>query len=265
MKAKSIKGKSTEEIQSGLQACLADSFKPSLAIVFLSMSQDREAISGMLDKHGIAVFGATTNGEFIDEDFGKESIAVLLLDVDPSFFTTLFAEYPEKNYREVVSNLAKKAQQLFPNPTFLLAGSHMETDAEQLLYGFEDVIGKDVNVFGGMAGDDYRFEEQFVFTNHTASNRGMIVLALNEDKVEINGRATCGWKAVGTEKTVTKSEGNQVFTIDDIPVLDLTAKYGGIDFLSPDNKDLAMWRLAQIFPYNCNGTKGIRSCGRDSW
>ncbi len=123
----------------------------------------------------------------------------------------------------------------------------METDAEQLLYGFQDVIGKQVNIFGGMAGDDYRFTEQFVFTNKQSSNRGMVVLVLDEDKIEINGRATCGWKAVGTKKTVTKSEGNHVYTVDHIPVLDLTAKYGGIEDLSPDNKDLAM-EIGTNFP-----------------
>ena len=35
MKAKSIKGKSSEEIKSALQQSMADGFKPTLAIVFL--------------------------------------------------------------------------------------------------------------------------------------------------------------------------------------------------------------------------------------
>ena len=70
-----------------------------------------------------------------------------------------------------------------------------------------------------MAGDDYTFSQQYVFTNDKESNRGMVVLAFDEDKIKIKGRATCGWKAVGTEKTVTKSEGNHVFTVDNIPAL----------------------------------------------
>ena len=66
-----------------------------------------------------------------------------------------------------------------------------------------------------------------------------LCLVLDEDKIKIKGMATCGWKAVGTERTVTKSEGNHVFTVDDIPVLDLTAKYGGIENISPDNTKVA--------------------------
>ena len=247
MKAKSIKGNNTEEIRTALDQSMADSFKPTLAIVFLSIKQDRSAIADLLDKQGISVFGVTTNGEFIDEDLEKGTIAILLLDINPSYFTILFSEFPEKNYREVAGEIAQKAKHLISNPAFLIAASHMETDGEQLLFGFEDVIGKQVNVFGGMAGDDYAFQEQYVFTNTKSSNQGMVALVLDEDKILIKGRATCGWKAVGTVRTVTKSEGNHVFTVDDLPVLDLTIKYGGLENVEEGNKQVAM-EIAVNFP-----------------
>jgi len=44
MKAKSIKGKSPEEIQSAIQQSMADGFKPTLAIVFLSIKQGRRSL-----------------------------------------------------------------------------------------------------------------------------------------------------------------------------------------------------------------------------
>ena len=247
MKSKSIKGNSPEEIQASLEINMTDGFKPTLAIVFLSMKQDRDAITAVLDKEGIAVFGATTNGEFIDEDLGKGSIAILLLNINPDYFTLFFTEYHEKNYREVAAEIARKAQELFPHPAFLISASHLETDAEQLLFGFEDQIGKQVNVFGGMAGDDYAFLEQYVFTNKQSSNRGMVVLALDEDKITIKGIATCGWKAVGTERTVTKSEGNHVYSVDDMTVLDLTAKYGGLENIEEGNDQVAL-EIAVNFP-----------------
>lgn len=247
MKAKSIKGINTEEIKIALDQSMVDTFKPTLAIVFLSMKQDRNAIAELLDKQGISVFGVTTNGEFIDEELEKGSIAILLLDIHPSYFTILFSEFPEKNYREVAREIAQTAKQHISNPAYLIAASHMETDGEQLLFGFEDVIGKQVNVFGGMAGDDYAFQEQFVFTNKKSSNNGMIALVLDEDKIIIKGKATCGWRAVGTVRTVTKSEGNHVYTVDDIPVLDLTAKYGGLENMEVGNEQVAM-EIAVNFP-----------------
>lgn len=247
MKAKSIKGNTTEQIKIALNQSMADGFQPTLAVCFISVKQDRTAISDMLTEKNIAIFGATTNGEFIDEDHAKESAAILLLGMNPDHFRVLFAEYPEKNYRKVAAELAAEAKKLFANPAFLISGSHTETDGEQLLFGFEDVIGKQVNVFGGMAGDDYSFSEQFIFTNGKESNRGMVVLAVDEDKIMIRGRATCGWKAVGTERTVTKSEGNHVYTVDDIPVLDLTIKYGGIENVKENDTSIAM-EIAVNFP-----------------
>ena len=110
MKAKSIKGKSPEEIQSALQQSMADGFKPTLAIVFLSVSQDRKAICKLLDDAGIKIFGATTNGEFIDENPEKLSVAILLLDINPAYFSILFSEYPDKNYREVAKSHSKKSK-----------------------------------------------------------------------------------------------------------------------------------------------------------
>ncbi|MDP2304130.1 MAG: FIST N-terminal domain-containing protein [Ignavibacteria bacterium] len=255
MKAKSIKGKSPEEIKNELDESLADGFKPTLAVVFLSVKQDRTAISKLLDSHGIAIFGATTSGEFIDEVTENGTVVMLLLDMKNDHFQIYLDEFPEKNFREIASGLAKKAKEKFPRPTFLISGSHLETDAEQLLFGFEDVVGKAVNVYGGMASDDYTFTEQFVFTNGKESNQGIVVLALDEDKILIKGKATCGWKAVGTEKTVTKSEGNHVYTVDDIPVLDLTVKYGGVENVSPDNTGL-MLEIAANLPLQLQREKG---------
>ena len=235
MKAKTIQGNSPKEIEKALKQCMTDGYKPTLALVFISVKQDRKALCGILDDAGIAIYGATTNGEFTEDGITSGEIAILLLDLNTPYFTILFEEYPEKNYRETARRLAKKALQTFAHPCFLVAGSNLNTEAEELLHGFEDIIGKQVNVNGGMAGDDFAFKEQFVFNNKQSSSNGIVAIVLNEDKITIKGRATCGWNPVGTEKTVTKSVGNHVYTIDDTPALDLTIKYGGHENVTPEN------------------------------
>jgi hypothetical protein len=255
MKAKSITGKSPDEIKAVLQESMADGFKPTLAIVFLSISQDRKAIRTILDNEDIRIYGSTTHGEFTEHGITEKSIAILLLDVHPDHFTILFEEYPEKNYREVTQAVAHQALNKFAHPAFLIAGSNMNTNAEELLHGFEDVIGKQVNVYGGMAGDDYSFSDQFVFTNGKESNWGIVALVLDEDKYIIKGKATCGWKPMGTEKTVTKSEGNIVYTIEGVSPLEMTKKYSGLENLNKENKRIET-EIAAAFPLQLQRDQG---------
>jgi hypothetical protein len=255
MKAKSIKGKSTEEIKAQLEQALADGFQPTLAVAFISKSQNRTAITDILDSKEIAVFGCTTNGEFIDEETEKGSAAILLLDMNKDHFQVYFEEYPEKNFREVSRAIAQKASERFSIPAFLIGTSHSTADGEEILHGIEDIVGTHVNAYGGAAGDDYSFTETFVFTNGRDSGNAMVCIAVDETKVEIKGIATCGWKAVGTEKVVTKSEGNHVYTVDNIPVLDITAKYGGLENVTPENNNLLV-EIAANFPLQLQREKG---------
>ena len=255
MNAKSIKGTSKEEIQAALQESMSDGFCPTLAIVFLSVSQDRMAICEVLDKANIAVFGSTTNGEFIDEETETGSVVILLLDINKDYFKIHTAEFQSKKYKETSTAVARKAIQNFKEVAFLLVTSHAATDGEEVLLGLQEVAGSHVNAFGGAAGDDYAFEETWVFTNGWESNHGMVCMAIDEEKVAVSGIATCGWKAVGTEKTITKSEGNHVFTIDNEPALDITTKYGGLENITPESKDLLM-ELAGNFPLQLQRDKG---------
>jgi hypothetical protein len=66
MKAKTIKGKSAAEIQSALRDSMSDGYRPTLAVVFISIQQDRKAVCEMLSQQGIDVLGATSCGEFIN-------------------------------------------------------------------------------------------------------------------------------------------------------------------------------------------------------
>jgi len=255
MKAKSIKGKSVEEIKKALAESMYDGFQPILAIVFMSVAQDSKAISSILDEAGITIFGSTTNGEFIDEEIETGSVAILLLDIKKEYFRIHSAEFQSGNYRETSKTLAQKARKDFEKVAFILATSNPATDGEEVLLGLQEVAGEQVNAFGGAAGDDYAFEETWVFTNGWESNHGMVCIALDEENVAVSGIATCGWKAMGTEKTVTKSEGNHVFTIDNEPALDITTKYGGLENISPDNKDVLM-ELAANFPLQLQRESG---------
>ena len=229
MKARSIKGKSTDEIQLALQESIADGFKPTLAIVFASVKQDRAAICNLLTNEGINIFGSTTSGEFISAEISEGGIAIMLLDINPAYFRILFFETMDSSAFETSRQLGAEGKKVFSNPAFIIASGWLHTDGEQIIQGIEEGYGSnDVTVFGGMAGDDLALREPVVFTSGKHSVTGLIAIIIDEDKIDIKGIATCGWKPIGITKKITKSKGNVVFTIDDQPALDLVIKYLGL-------------------------------------
>lgn len=229
MQAKSVKGNTTEEIKVALEQSMDEGLKPTLAIVFLSIKQDREGICQLLDEKGIQIFGATTSGEFIDGEIEEGSCVIMLLDINPDNFKIVFSETGELTTFENAVQLGTEGRKAFSNPTFIIVSGWLSQDGEQIIEGITKGYGSDVAIFGGMAGDDLKLEGPVVFTNKNGSDKGLLGLIIDEDKVEINGIATCGWKAIGTTKTITKSTGNIVYTIDDKPALDTIIKYLGVE------------------------------------
>ena len=82
MQARSIKGRSPEEIQSALLQSQLDGFRPTLAIMFISIKQDRKIVCEIMCENGIDIIGATSCGEFIDGYQSQGEIAILLLDIN---------------------------------------------------------------------------------------------------------------------------------------------------------------------------------------
>lgn len=235
MKAKSIKGTSANEIHTALNESLADGFKPTMAIVFISIKQDMEAICELLNNKGVSIFGATTSGEFISSEISEGGIVMMLLDMKPDHFKILFYETGDSTAFDIARQLGAEGKNVFRNPAFIIASGWLQTDGEDIIKGIEAGFGGEATIFGGMAGDDLLLREPLVFTYGKKSVTGLVAIIIDEDKIDIKGIATCGWKPIGITKIVTKSRGNVVYTIDDKPALDLVIKYLGLDIdLDPD-------------------------------
>jgi hypothetical protein len=255
MKAKSIKGKSTEEIKAALNETIDGKFTPTLAIVFLSVKQDREAISKLLDEKNIQIFGATTAGEFIDGEIEEGSIVILLLDVNTAYFKLKFIEISQETAFENTTLLGKLGKETFANPAFIIVNSGVSMAGEPIVDGIikganksNSATNKEVTIFGGKAADDMALESTFVFTNGKSKDCAIVALIIDEDKINVKGIATCGWQAIGTTKTVTKSVDNIVYTIDHKPALDMLLNYLGVEIKQEGSKEIVTFLSSWYYP-----------------
>ena len=232
MKAKSIHGKSVADIRETLNQAIDVGFKPTLAIIFMSIKHDRDAICKLMDSKNIDVFGATSCGEFINGLQTEGEIVMLLLDLSKEHYKILFENIRGRNLGETASNLANAAKNQFSNPSFIICSTGMTVegeyfDGDTFIKSINEGIDPDQIYFGGMAGDDWTFSGSYLFTNYGETDFGIAALVLDADTVSLNGMAITGWKPMGISRRVTKSKGNLLYTIDGKPAVEMYYKYLG--------------------------------------
>ncbi len=230
MKAKSISGSSTKEIRVALEQCMIDGYRPTLAFIFLTELEEIDAVSAMMDAKAISIFGASTSEKFTDQGIESEGIVVLLLDINIANFKIILSDFDAASVPvyESAYEVGQAGKSAFENPAFIISVANFKISGDELIQGILDKAGPHVKVIGGMAGEPVNLTG-FVFTNGVKTSNGLLALILDEDKVDIKGTAVSGWKAVGTEKKITKSEGAWVFTIDNEPAMDVIKKFLGND------------------------------------
>lgn len=229
-------------------------FRPSLAIVFISVKQDRNTVRQLLDEKGITVFGATSCGEFIDGHQSEGGIAILLLEIPRDRFSLIFEEVGNRSIEETSKDLSQKAAALFTNPSLLICSTGIDP-AGSLFDGFtlvrtvKETLGADQVFAGGLAGDDMTFSGSYIFTNDRETAYGVAAIVLDADRIDIRGMAITGWQPMGIARTVTKSTGNRVYEIDGIPAVDMYLLYlGQKDYIGGESLNL-MSEISLYYPF----------------
>ncbi len=232
MQAKSIHGNSIDEIKSALDISMSDGYKPTVAIVFISIKQDRKAVAELLHQKGIDILGATSCGEFINGHQSEGETVMMLLDLSKENYSILYEEIGERSIGDAADQLACDALQKFKNPSLIVCSTGMSVkgeyfDGASMVKSIEKKIGPDKIFFGGMAGDDGTYSGSYIFTHGKETDLGIAAIVLNGDKVLLQGMAITGWKPMGIARTVTKSAGSTIYTIDNMPAADMYFKYLG--------------------------------------
>ncbi|WP_291725296.1 FIST signal transduction protein [Bernardetia sp.] len=234
MQAKNFHADSFSSLERQLQEYAAVDFDPTLAFVFASVAHDIDAISSLFKKYDIELVGCTTSGEFVNGEVSDESMAVLLLDMKKESFFIYLAE--EEDTVLAAKTATEAAKEKFENLALIVFSGGLDTNGDDIIKGVNEV--GNYPLFGGMAGDDLKMQASYVFSNNKKSDKALLFLAIDKDKVDIAGLATSGWKAVGTPKIATRAEGNILYTIDGEPALDVFLKYFDIPTPSDRRKDV---------------------------
>ena len=102
----------------------------------------------------------------------------------------------------------------------------INTNGEEYLNGLSSIC-PNTPIAGGMAADNGKIVETFVFNNKGITSDGSVSVALHSDVLTLKTNYTFNWLPVGKKMQVTKSVKNRVFEIDGMSAVDIYAKYLG--------------------------------------
>lgn len=226
-----------ENIRSEMDQRLEGGFSPQIAFVFASARQGIYEISRALEPYDIDIAGCSSGGNILanskDNIIFEDSIVITLVDLKEDAYDYLIVSQDKLSDRAFGNSIGEWSSQKFPDPHLILLCSGMGLNGNELVEGILDITGDDITMFGGIAGDDIRFERNFVFNGKEVIDKGAIVLAFDSRKINMHGLSTSGWVGLGKDLTITESDGNIVYSIDYESALEVYKKY-----LSVQDSDL---------------------------
>lgn len=233
MKAKSIQGKTPSEIQKALMESFGDArlgdgpdFKPTLAIIIINNQEDAEELRTIFDSQDIAIFGITSPQKFTEEGVNEDDILVMLMDMKAENFKIVLSDFKDSSPYEAGYQIGIAGKSAFTNPGFIISPVPFQISGEDQIKGLTDAAGQNILISGGVSGSPVDFSG-IIFTNDVSSSEGLLALIIDQNKVLVSGLAVSGWKPVGTAKTITKSNGHWVFTIDHEPAMQVIQRFLG--------------------------------------
>ena len=234
----------------------------TLALAFCSPAHDLDALRQSLAERGLDVVGVTTAGEIAGPEIVEGGVSVQLWNAAPGTFAVWSGTRADgETAEDVAARLGRAAVERFADPVVVAFASGVTTDGEAVVRGVRAGAGREVPLFGGLAGDDLRMIETRVASSHETSSDGVVGLILDGARYDVAGLATSGWQAVGIEKTVTRSAGNVVFELDGESVLDVYRDYFDLDDLGTNGSGVVTG-LGVQFPLSVrreDGTSVIRA------
>jgi hypothetical protein len=228
MKSIIVSAYSITQLIKNIDEELSKGFKPTLAFIYTSPSFNIRKLVVEINKYQFLVIGSTTVGEiFANEELGvnekEESIVCMLVDIDPSAIALKLLQLDGEKYYETGREVAFWAKHNFSNPAIITITSGLGFDNDAYTQG---IVSEGVEyVFGAAAGDDLILKDTFIFSRENFSNHGVVILAIDREKIDILGARAFGWTGIGKERVVTKSDKNIVYEIDGKRAIDFYKKY----------------------------------------
>jgi len=234
MKHISFEINNEKEYLNAINECKNPKYKECLIQVFTSII-DKSKIQEILDKLNkdfptTKIVGVTTAGEISHGKIYNNSVVISISLFEKTKIEITYLE--EINYKagEKISNICN----LDTKAILLLSEGLKGENYEGLILGIEDRCNN-ILIAGGLAGDNFKLKETFIFYQNKIYNKGALAISFSNKDLIATNRYNLNWIPIGKEFIVTKAEKNILKEINKIPAKKLFEKYLGKEIFEQEN------------------------------
>ena len=109
----------------------------------------------------------------------------------------------------------------------VVLGQGVNINGSAMTVGMADVLGPDMLITGGLAGDAAAFKETFVLDNTGLHNNRIACVGLYGVDLYVSHGSFGGWMPFGPARKVTRCMNNVLFELDGEPALAVYKRYLG--------------------------------------
>jgi hypothetical protein len=201
-----------------------------LAFAGTGVLDDPAQLRKLLDRYPSAIVaGCSTSGEIVDDTVSDGSIALAVIRFDATRVITASEPIssPDESF-DVGRRLAVRLREQDPAlAAVLVLSDGLHVNGSAVAAGLVDGTDGRVPIFGGLAGDEDRFDRTWVLVDREPRPSHVTAVGLAGDRLAVRHGSQGGWEEFGPVRQVTRSDGNVLFELDGEPALKLYKHYLG--------------------------------------
>lgn len=173
------------------------------------------------------IIGTSTAGEIRDGRTQDNTILLAFCQLEKSVAKAYY--FPEVNFASG-QQVARSIIEADTKACIAFAESFGKGDSEAFIDGF-NTLKPDIPLAGGNAADNFNFSKTFLIYEDQIVETGMVLVTLNGAMLRVNTGYSFEWTQIGKELTITKSDKNTIYEIDNQPIQKLYQHYLGDDVI----------------------------------
>ncbi len=177
----------------------------------------------------IPILSCSTSGEVYVSELKAESITGMAVAFESTSIEVHSAKLTEKDGS---GSLGKRLASRFTKTGLrhlLVFSDGWLVNGSALIRGMYEVLGEEVSISGGLAGDGANFSKTLVGLNEDIDQNMAVAIGLYGDQIRVGFGSHGGWNELGQTYEVTATNGREVLKLDGERPLDFYQDFLGDD------------------------------------